>query len=168
MKKEFGEELKSKVETLLETFIKEGINVENLDLVYKLVDIHKDLSNEEYWKEKINMRYRGYSEGGTVGAYSEGSFGRRGVPGTGRGSYGRRGVPGTGRGRYRGEEMMEEMQYHYGNYSEGGFSGEDNKMEALNNLMESAYEYFENLFENAGSSGEKNVIQHYLKKLAEL
>ncbi len=174
--KDIGETLKEKTEELMEFYAKEGIDVDNIDFLGKVVDIHKDMCNEKYWKEKLNMRYRGYSEGGSMGGYSEGgSFGRRGVPGSGRrgysegGSFGRRGVKGTGRGRYRGEEMMEEMQYHYGNYSEGGsFGDEGEKMEALNNLMESAYDYFEHIFESAGSPEEKKVIQHYLKKFAEL
>lgn len=62
------------------------------------------------------------------GNYDDMSYGRRGVRGTGRGrysegSYGRRGVPGTGRGRYRGEEMLDEMSYHYGNYHNSGNYG---------------------------------------------
>ena len=30
----------------------EGITRESVDYLYKLVDIHKDLKNEKYWKEK--------------------------------------------------------------------------------------------------------------------
>ena len=30
----------------------EGVKRDNVDYLYKLVDIHKDLKNEEYWKIK--------------------------------------------------------------------------------------------------------------------
>ncbi len=102
-------------------------------------------------------------------------YGRRGVPGSGRrsyregGSFGRRGVPGTGRGRYRGEEMMDEMAYHYGNYSESGqYGAEGESMEALSNLMESAYEYFKELKENANSPEEIKMMEHYFKKMGQM
>ena len=40
-----------------------GISENNIDLLYSLVDIHKDIENEEYWdckKEVLGMRYRDY------------------------------------------------------------------------------------------------------------
>lgn len=46
------EELKNKVEEKIEKIINDGINMENLDALYKLIDIHKDIENEEYWKIK--------------------------------------------------------------------------------------------------------------------
>ena len=45
-------ELKKIVENKLQEFKKTDINPSNLDILYKLVDIHKDLENEEYWKVK--------------------------------------------------------------------------------------------------------------------
>ena len=137
------------------------------------VDILKDIYAIKLKKEELNM-YQGYGEG---------SYGRRGVPGTGRGryreggsygeeSFGRRGVKGTGRGRYRGEEpeeMLEEMKFHYGNYSESGqYGAEGEAMESLNNLMESTYEYLKQLKENAGSQEEMKLMQHYFKKMSEM
>lgn len=168
------EKLKEPIEKEINEIIEQGIQHENLPILYQLVDIHKDLSNEEYWKKKeeSTMRYRygnegGYSEGGYSGrgSYNEGSYGRRGVPGTGRGRY--RG--GRGSGRYRGEEMMDEMMYHYGNYSESGqYGAEGESMEALSNLMESAYEYFKELKENANSQDEVKMMEHYFKKMGQM
>lgn len=168
------EKLKEPIEKEINEIIEQGIQHENLPILYQLVDIHKDLSNEEYWKKKEEsmMRYRygnegGYSEGGYSGrgSYNEGSYGRRGVPGSGRGRY--RG--GRGSGRYRGEEMMDEMMYHYGNYSESGqYGAEGESMEALSNLMESAYEYFKELKENANSQDEVKMMEHYFKKMGQM
>lgn len=118
--KTFQTELIEKTEQAIKTVAEQGLNNNNIDFLYKAVDIHKDLCNEEYWK--VKEEYYMY------GNYDDMSYGRRGVRGTGRGrysegSYGRRGVPGTGRGRYRGEEMLDEMSYHYGNYHNSGNYG---------------------------------------------
>lgn len=118
--KTFQTELIEKTEQAIKTIAEQGLNNNNIDFLYKAVDIHKDLCNENYWKAK--EEYYMY------GNYDDMSYGRRGVRGTGRGrysegSYGRRGVPGTGRGRYRGEEMLDEMSYHYGNYHNSGNYG---------------------------------------------
>ena len=118
--KTFQTELIEKTEQAIKTVAEQGLNNNNIDFLYKAVDIHKDLCNEEYWKAK--EEYYMY------GNYDDMNYGRRGIKGTGRGrysegSYGRRGVPGTGRGRYRGEEMLDEMSYHYGNYHNSGNYG---------------------------------------------
>ena len=42
------EVVEGKIEKLLET----GIQASNIDYFGKLVDIHKDIENEEYWKIK--------------------------------------------------------------------------------------------------------------------
>ena len=103
---------KEEVEKLIKQITESGLQVANVELLYKLIDIHKDIENEKYWKEKEeNMMYRDYDNYG--GGRSRDSRGRYME------SYGRRGVPGTGRGRYRGYDMIEEMGEHYGDYSEG-------------------------------------------------
>lgn len=118
--KTFQDEIKEKTEQAIKTVTEQGINNNNIDFLYKAIDIHKDLCNEKYWE--VKEEYYMY------GNYDDMNYGRRGVRGTGRGrysegSYGRRGVPGTGRGRYRGEEMLDEMSYHYGNYHNSGNYG---------------------------------------------
>lgn len=76
----------------------EGLNADNVEFTYKIIDIIKDIKNIEYWKQKEEyMMYREYDY--DRGRYNEGPYNRRG-----------------GRGRYRGEEMLDEMKYHYGNY----------------------------------------------------
>ena len=40
------------VEEQIEDTSKEGVKRENVEYLYKLIDIHKDLKNEEYWKKK--------------------------------------------------------------------------------------------------------------------
>lgn len=50
--KTLNEKIKSLVETKIEKLMETGIQVGNIDYFYKLVDIHKDMENEEYWKVK--------------------------------------------------------------------------------------------------------------------
>ena len=58
--------LKKLVEEKLNDITKEGLNLQDLQVVSELVDVHKDLCNEDYWKAKkeaMEMRYnRGYGE----------------------------------------------------------------------------------------------------------
>lgn len=168
------EKLCEKVDEKINTILEQGIQAGNVDMLSKMVDIKKDVAKMK--KEEEEMRYMmgSYNDGrgGNYGEYDNYSGGRR-RDSRGRymegESYGRRGVPGTGRGRYRGEEMMDEMAYHYGNYSEGRqYGAEGEAMEALSNLMESAYEYFKELKENANSPDEVKMMEHYFKKMGQM
>ena len=52
-KKGISENVLEKVENKITELIgTEGVKRENVDYLYKLVDIHKDLKNENYWKVK--------------------------------------------------------------------------------------------------------------------
>jgi len=51
-KKPITEKVKSLVESKIEKLMETGIQVGNIDYFYKLIDIHKDIENEEYWKVK--------------------------------------------------------------------------------------------------------------------
>ena len=158
------EKLKEKAEELLNVYIEEGLNMENIDLVMKLTDIHKDMSNEEYWKEKIDMMFRNYSEGGSYGRrkdsrgrYMEGS------------SYGRRGVPGTGRGRYRGEDDIEDMKYHYGNYSEGRTYGNDEESEkSFDKMIECLEDFVYTIMEEADEPQKVEKIKRVAKRISDM
>ena len=47
------ENLLGKVENKIAQVLEvEGLKKENVDYLYKLVDIHKDLKNEDYWRKK--------------------------------------------------------------------------------------------------------------------
>lgn len=50
--KALTEKIKELVETKLEKLMETGIQVGNIDYFGKLVDIHKDIENEDYWKIK--------------------------------------------------------------------------------------------------------------------
>lgn len=182
------EKLKSVVENKLKQLLETDIQASNVDYFGKLVDIHKDIENENYWKVKkevMLMRYNdyggysggGYSDGGySEGGYSDGSYGRRGVPGSGRGR-GR----GRSRGRYREggysgpEEMMERMQEHYGAYSEsseafgrGNYGAKEDTLKSLDYMLKSVCQFMEMLEEDASSEEEVQLIKKYAKKIGEM
>lgn len=167
----YTDKLKELIQKELEQFIDTELNEENLDILYKLVDIDKDLENIDYWKVKkevINMRYEdynGYSEGG----YSEGRYG----------NYGRRGVPGTGRGRYRGgysdgEEMLEDMKESYGAYSEsrtygrGNYGAEQESMKALEETMRLFTEFAQKMIQEVDSPEAKQIIRKHLHRISQM
>ena len=154
--------LKKLVEEKLNDITKEGLNLQDLQVVSELVDVHKDLCNEDYWKAKkeaMKMRYnRGYDE------YNE----------YGRDSYDRRGVPGTGRGRYRGEEAMDDMYDAYRYYSKGkdemnmgNYSAKADTMKSLEYMMKSVMQFLKMLKEDA-SPEEMGLIREYTRKISEM
>lgn len=180
-KKDFCEYLKEQTEKAINSILESGIEMDNVDALYKLVDIHKDVANEEYWKymkEENDMRYSNYGRGqygddveqygnyGNYGEYSEGSYGRRGVKGTGRGRY--RG--GRGSGRYRGEEMMDEMMYHYGNYNEGReqYGADDETMKSFKYMLKSFKDYYKHLKQEASSQQEVKMLEDVAREISEL
>ena len=70
-KQELLKKAKEETEKAIKKVVDQGIQLNNIDFLYKAIDIHKDLANEEYWKtkEEKNM-YREYDN------YSD-SYGRR-------------------------------------------------------------------------------------------
>lgn len=182
------DKLKDETESLIKNILEQGINESNLDYLYKVVDIHKDIKNEEYWKQKEEneFMYGNYGRD-SYGEYNDGgSYGRRGVPGTGRGryregnyneggysesgSYGRRGVKGTGRGRYRGEEMMDEMMYHYGNYSEGmdNYGADQETMKSFKYMLKAFKDYYKHLKQEASSQEEVQLLEQTAKEISQM
>lgn len=154
--------LKKLVEEKLNDITQEGLNLQDLQVVSELVDVHKDLCNEDYWKAKkeaMKMRYnRGYSE------YDE----------YGRDSFGRRGVPGSGRGRYRGEETMDDMYNAYRDYSDGrsemdrgNYSAKPDTMRSLEYMMKSVMQFLMMLKDEA-SPEEMHLIREYTRKISEM
>lgn len=153
--------LKKLVEEKLNDITQEGLNLQDLQVVSELVDVHKDLCNEDYWKAKkeaMKMRYnRGYDEYGRD-PYVREPYGR-----------GR-----DGRGRYRGEETMDNMYNGYRYYSKGkeemnmgNYSAKADTMESLEYMMESVMQFLKMLKEDA-SPEEMGLIREYTRKISEM
>lgn len=155
------------VEKTIDTVLKNGVSSNNLDYLYKLVDIHKDMANEKYWKVKEEklMKYSAY-----------GNYGRYGREAYGEGSYGRRSR--DSRGRYTGhspEDKIDEMYMNYQAYSEGreaygrgNYGAREESMECLEYMLESMVDFVKMLKEEANSQEELELIHKYLKKISEM
>lgn len=171
------DKIKETTEKKLEELENQGLSQSNVDYFGKVLDMHKDIMQEEYWKMKeeyyMYRGYNGYSEGG----YSEGygarmrdSRGRYMEGGYSEGNYGRRGVPGTGRGRYRGEEDIEDMSYHYGNYSEGKerYGADQKTMESFKYMLKSFKDYYKHLKQEASSQEEVKMLEDVAREISEM
>lgn len=152
----------------LEKFSNSELTSDELDVLYKLVDIDKDLENIDYWKYKkevMKMRYNNYDEY-SEGGYSEGRYGRRGVPGTGRGRY---------RGHDDGEDMIEDMKESYSAYSEsrsaynrGNYNAGEDSMEALEDTMRLFTEFAQKMIKEVDSPEAKQIIRKHLRKISQM
>lgn len=138
------EKIKEQVEQQIESVENEGVQPGNIDYLGKLIDIHKDLANENYWKEKEDiMRYR------------ENDYG----------NYGRRGR------RYRGEEIIDDMHDGYQEYSENAsrYGGESRStMQSLDCMLRSMHDFIKMLKREASSQDEIDLIQEYSRKISEI
>ena len=164
------EQIEEKIKTILD----EGIHSENLETLGELIDIHKDLCNEEYWKKKeevMDMNYnRGYGEYGNYGEYGEyGNYGRRRRDSRGR--YMRRGVD----SRYQGHEMLDQMQDEYQGYSEsresynrGNYGAKNDTMKSLDYMLQSVTQFIEMLKQDASSQEEMELIKKYTREISEM
>lgn len=165
-KKDLKKQVKEKVDEIIAQIVEEGIDKNNLESLGELIDIHKDLANEEYWdvkKEVMSMNYRDYDE-------EYGNYGRRR-----RDSRGRYMARGRGRGNYRGEEMIDEMDEHYKNYSEGreeynrgNYGAHSTTMKSLDYMLQSVVEFIEMLKKDAGSQEEVELIKKYTREISEM
>ncbi len=152
------EETLAKLEEQIKSINNENINRDNVDYLYKLVDVHKDLKNEEYWKEKLDMRYR-------YGNYLE-NYGRRTRDSRGRYAEGRYPI----RDNYRGDDMMNEMQYSYHEYSEGrdNYGADQATLQSLDKMLQSTKDFMAMLKREAKSQQEVEMIKDTARDIAEM
>ena len=158
MEDNIKERITKETEQKITEVLDQGLHEGNVDLLYTLVDIHKDIANENYWEEKEDaMRYRNYSEG----SYREHDM------------YGRR--QRDNRGRYKGHEMMDDMYRGYEEYNEGkerykrgSYGAKEDTMKSLEYMLESMVDFVEMLKQDANSQEEMELIKHYTRKIAEM
>lgn len=161
------DKLKEETDKSMKRVLEQGVQTNNVDFLYKMIDIKKDIAEIE--KEEQEMMY------GNYGRYDDMSYsGGRSRDSRGRymegGSYGRRGVPGSGRGRYRGEEMMDEMMYHYGNYNEGReqYGADEETMKSFKYMLKSFKDYYKHLKQEASSQQEVQMLEDVAREISEM
>ncbi len=159
------EKIKELVEKQISCIEQTGLSSNNVDLLYKLIDIHKDIENEEYWKKKgeYYMRYRENDY------YDEPSFGRRRRDSRGRYMEGGR-ESYNRRGRYNdGEDMIDTMREHYMAYHDDmSYGAKEEGMESLNKMLEATYEFMQTLCEEASTPQEMELVKKWARKISQL
>lgn len=165
IKKNLKEDLVKQVDKQIEEILDEGIHPDNIEMLGELVDIHKDIKNEDYWESKEEVYKMKYGN-------EFGTYGRRGYREMD--NYGRR-------GRYRGGndaecmEKIEEIMEHYGNYNEarrdynrGNYNASSDKIRSLEYMLESGVDFFEMLEEQADSPEEMEIVKKYFRKIGNM
>ena len=166
------DKLKEETDKSMKRVLEQGVQTNNVDFLYKMIDIKKDIAEIE--KEEQEMMYSNYGNYDNYGEYDRSYGGGRRRDSRGRymegGSYGRRGVKGTGRGRYRGEEMMDEMAYHYGNYSEGReqYGADQETMKSFQYMLKSFKDYYKHLKQEASSQQEVQMLEDVAREISEM
>lgn len=148
--KELEKKLFKETEESLKTMLNDGITDSNLDYIYKLVDIHKDLKEEE----SMNYgNYNGYGNYGRRAGYD--SYGREayGEYGNYSGNYGRRGYD----SKYRGEDELERMHGEYGRYMESRSYGAGEESDKSFHYMVKALEDFIRVLEEEAETQEQKM-----------
>ena len=166
------EKVTEEVDKSIKRIMEQGVKTNNIDFLYKMIDVKKDIAEIE--KEEQEMMYGNYGNYDNYGEYDRSYGGGRRRDSRGRymesGSYGRRGVPGSGRGRYRGEEMMDEMMYHYGNYNEGReqYGADEETMKSFKYMLKSFKDYYKHLKEEASSPQEVKLLEETAREMLEM
>ena len=152
------------VEEKINNIIDSGVTPENVKILGDLVDIHKDIANEEYWKKKeevYKMRYMREDYGD--------DYGRRGRDSKGRYMGNRRGES------YRGQMVLDEMYDGYRNYSDGreeynrgNYGAKGETMRSLEYMLGSVTDFIEMLQNDAGSQEEVDMIKKYTRRISEM
>lgn len=154
-------ELKKQVDKKLTELKNEGIQQANVDYVYKLIDIKKDITEMED-KEMYRDYYGNYENdyGNYRGGRSRDSRGR--FMENGRGNYGR---------RYRGHDMLDDMNMNYGEYMENrenGNYGSPEMNKSFDYMLQSAEDFFKHLRNEAGSEEEMEKIRRTARRISEM
>lgn len=174
-------DLKEKIQEKIKALTEEGLDNIDIDLLGKMVDIHKDIDEEQYHCEKIklkkeanDMRYGNYGEYGEYGRRRRDSRGRYMEGGYNEGGYSR------GRGNYGHympypemymDRMMDGMEgYMEGReqYNRGNYGAKGQTVESLEKMLEGIVAFVEDIQQDPEQKEEKEVVNHYIKKLKEL
>ena len=149
-----------KTEEKIEEILEQEINPTNLDHLYKLVDIHKDIKEEMCMN---NGSYGNYGNYGNYGGRRAGydSYGRGGYGNYGEGSYGRRGYD----AKYRGDESLDRMYGEYGRYMESrnryGAGEESDK--SFHYMVKALEDFIKVLYEEADTQQQKQQLMQTLQ-----
>ena len=176
MSKTIYKDLKNATEDKIKDLLEESqgqITGSNYEALGELIDIHKDIINEEYWCYKMEegeeSMYGNYGRGsyGNYGEYGRGNYGRDSY---GRDEYNARGRSRDSRGRYRGHDYLDEIYDYYSRYSEGRqrYGANEDTMKSLKYMLKSMEDFARMLKEEAESEEEVEMIRQTAQRIAQM
>ena len=145
-----------KMEESITKILDEGLNTNNLDHLYKLVDIYKDV------KEVESMNYGNYGRRAGYDAYGRDGYGNYGEYGNyGRDSYGRRGYD----MKYRGDEELDRMAGEYGRYmaSRERYGAGEETDKSFHYMVKALEDFIKVLHEEADTPQQKQQLMQSLQ-----
>lgn len=154
------EKIIKEVDENIKTILDNGINTDNLELLYKLTKI-KHITKEDKEMYGNYGNYGNYS-GRRAGydSYGRGNYGEYGN--YGEGSYGRRGYD----MKYRGDEELDRMHGEYGRYQESrnryGAGEETDK--SFHYMVKALEDFIKVLYEEAETQQQKQMLRESLQK----
>lgn len=169
----------SQIEEQIKKIGEQSIQPNNVEFLYKLIDIKKDIYEIKNMKEEEEMRYReygrdeyGYGNYGEYGEYGRGSYGRRERDSRGRyneggyGEYGRRGYD----AKYRGDNMMDDMNRNYHEYADyrDSYGANESTIRSLDKMLKATERFMQMLSEEATSEEEMQMIKETAKRISEM
>lgn len=169
MENEILEKTKKEVEKSINKIVEQGIQTGTVDTLYKLIDIHKDIENENHWKKKEGNDMRYYDENMYGGGRRRDSRGR--YMADGRSSN----YNNNYETNYRGHEYIDDMYNNYGNYienkeqfSRGNYNAKNGTMKSLEYMLQSVVDFVEMLKNDAQSQEEVELIKRYTRQISEM
>ena len=159
------EEVAKKSSEAIKRIMKDGIATTNIDNLYKLVDIYKDMKEVEsmnnYGEYNEYRDYNGRGPGhGSYGEYNRGRYGEynEGYNARGRDS------------KYRGYGHLDRMYNEYGNYSYGRerYGANEDTKKSLEYMLRSMEDFARMLKEEAQSQEEVNMIKQTAQRIAQM
>lgn len=136
----------------------EGLNTQNVELLYKLIDIYKDT------KEVQSMNYKNYGNymgrGAGYDAYGRSNYGNYNME-YGRNNYGRQGYD----MKYRGDESIDRMYNEYGRYQESRnrYGNGEETDKSFHYMVKSLEDFIRVLYEEAETPQQKQMLRETLQ-----
>ena len=141
------DKLIKKVDEQIEGILKVGINVSNLDHLYKLTKI-------KCMVEEDDKMYGNYGRRAGYDSYGRDSYGRD--------SYGRRGYD----MKYRGDDHLDRLSGDYGRYMDyrERYGHNEDTDKSFHYMVKSLEDFVKYLFEEADAPQEKQMLREALQK----
>lgn len=164
MNKVICKDLKYAAEDKIKELLEESngeITGNNLEALGDLIDIHKDIANEEYWYEKEEHEMYGRYGDRRYDDYGRGDYRMHD-------DYGRR--ERDSRGRYKGHEHLDRVYDDYGRYMENRsrYGASEDTKKSLEYMLHSMEDFAHMLKEDAQSQEEVDMIRQTAQRIANM